>query len=229
MQAKLAEALCPSISPPSPPFRSRPKTERLGTPLELSPRSSATPITDAASIRAKEAVYTAAGRLVRFVVQNDNIPAGRLLAVLGEECLREGEQWRLLKRRIGWLIGECVLPPPPPDPLSCPQISTLLLLTLSLRLVEADDELAGSDAPWQPLLYLVTDRSTSSDAGVRLTAAGALKSAMDLWELDPAVFAPYVRTFPLSQASVRCCRDDEALICPRPSPSLGTSSCRSLG
>lgn len=62
-----------------------------------------------------------------------------------------------------------------------------------LRLVEADDELAASDLPWQPLLFLVTDRSASSDPGVRLTAASALKVCMDLWELDPAVFSPYVR------------------------------------
>lgn len=61
------------------------------------------------------------------------------------------------------------------------------------RLVDADDELASSSLPWQPLLYLVADRGPSSDAGVRLTAAVALRQCMDLWELDPIVFTPYVR------------------------------------
>lgn len=67
---------------------------------------SATPITDSASLRHKEAVYTAAGRLVRFVVQNDNIPAEKLLKALADECQIQRPEYRCLKRRIGWLIGE---------------------------------------------------------------------------------------------------------------------------
>lgn len=114
MQTKLSEALCPSpslsfpsLSPltqtsltSSPPFRF-PRAHEILIPL-------ATPIMDARSLVRKEAVYTAAGRLVRSLVQNEAVPVQTLLSLLADECLRQGEEWRPLKRRIAWLIGECV-------------------------------------------------------------------------------------------------------------------------
>ena len=52
----------------------------------------------------KEAVFTAAGRLARSLVDNEQIPPAQFLAALAEEA--KTSPHRVLKRRIAWLVGE---------------------------------------------------------------------------------------------------------------------------
>ncbi|KAL7414820.1 armadillo-type protein [Mrakia frigida] len=124
-----------------------------------------TPIVDEDSLRRKEAVYTASGRLARSLVENQTIPLDQFLAALAGEAKSSSPDHRVLKRRIAWLVGE---------------------------LVDAHEDLASGPLPWELLLGLVQDHGESSDVGVRLTACTALKQAMDLWEMEASCFKEYI-------------------------------------
>ena len=74
----------------------------LVSPLLLG--SAARPVQDENDMLQKEAVFTAAGRLARSLVDNEQIPPAQFIAALAEEA--KTSPHRVLKRRIAWLVGE---------------------------------------------------------------------------------------------------------------------------
>ena len=90
------------------------------------------------------------------------------------------ERYRIIKRRLAWTIGQWVVD---------------------------DEESVKLPVVWQILLQLLSERSDSSDMAVRLSAANAIKAAVDVsrlesrgtectdervWDMDIAYFLPYL-------------------------------------
>ncbi|KAF7790859.1 hypothetical protein EIP86_001817 [Pleurotus ostreatoroseus] len=122
------------------------------------------PATDLQSILVREAVYCAIGRTC--IRMRDVIPFDEWLSTtLIAEARETNPQYPLIKRRIAWLVG---------------------------KWIASDCASPNNPHVWDLLVWLLKDRGQGTDAVVRLTAAVALKEAIDTlaFELDP--FVPYL-------------------------------------
>ncbi|KAF8308814.1 ARM repeat-containing protein [Clavulina sp. PMI_390] len=96
------------------------------------------------------------------------IDLNQLISVFAQEVQNPSPTYRILKRRIAWVIGK-----------SAPE-----------------EELAPGVEPsakiWELLAYLVNDQSESSDLAVRLTAALAIRERADSLTFDQAALNPHL-------------------------------------
>ncbi|KAK0490845.1 armadillo-type protein [Armillaria novae-zelandiae] len=122
--------------------------------------------TDMAVIVQKEALYCAIGRCALKL--KAYIPFEQWAAEsLGVEARSSDPNFRIIKRRIAWMIGQWVS-----QSCASPNIPAL----------------------WDILVHLLSDRGPGSDTVVRFTAATAVRECADTLEFDVNVFAPYIPT-----------------------------------
>ncbi|KAF8557000.1 ARM repeat-containing protein [Imleria badia] len=122
------------------------------------------PTTDLASVVQKEALYCAIGRCATKLC--DVIPFNEWMRhKLIVEVRETNPNFPIIKRRIAWLIGKWI-----------------------------HDMCAPASDPviWETLVHLLQDRSSGSDAVVRLTAANAVRECVDTVGFDAVVFAPFL-------------------------------------
>ncbi|KAK0230961.1 armadillo-type protein [Armillaria fumosa] len=122
--------------------------------------------TDMATIVQKEALYCAIGRCalkLKAYIPFEQWAAESLVV----EARSSDPNFRIIKRRIAWMIGQWVSQ-------SC----------------------ASPNIPafWDILVHLLSDRGPGSDTVVRFTAATAVRECADTLEFDVNVFAPYIPT-----------------------------------
>jgi hypothetical protein len=123
-----------------------------------------TPATTLDSILAREAIYCAVGRCAHRM--KDNIDFNAWLSnVLVPEAQSQDPNYRIIKRRIGWVIGRWFY-----------------------------DHCAPATNPdvWRILVHLLMDRSDGSDTVVRMSAANSLRECVDTVDFDADVFAPFI-------------------------------------
>lgn len=138
-------------------------------PLLLEMVQGIQPTTDASAISFqamlnRDAVYTAVG-LAAFDLHDELDFDNWFLHVLIPELKVSGPGYRIVRRRVAWLIGQWVG-------------------------VKLSPEL-------RPVLYktLVECLDPSEDLVVRLTAAGAVKAAVDEFEFNTEQFLPYLESY----------------------------------
>ncbi|GAA5857039.1 hypothetical protein JCM8547_007927 [Rhodosporidiobolus lusitaniae] len=109
----------------------------------------------------KEAVYTAVGRSPSDLEKA--IPfAAWLEGTLVPECIGTDSGYRLIRRRIAWLLGNWV----------------------------SEDLASSSRSSIYSLLIHLLGRNASTDAAIRLTAARSLAKCGDAWDFDTEAFVP---------------------------------------
>ncbi|ORY25236.1 armadillo-type protein [Naematelia encephala] len=134
--------------------------------LKIVAEAQALPPTDLPAILRREAIYCAMGRLSRAMSSYGGIDFDAFLKG-SSEWIRTGVPLhRILKRRLAWLIGQWVT---------------------------SDEECAKLPVVWEILVYLLQERGEASDLAVNITAAIAIREAVDLWELDVSYFKPYIK------------------------------------
>lgn len=124
--------------------------QRCNAPTNIA--TSVTPPADLEGILRREAVYCALGRNVHKL--RDLINWNEWLNILAQEAQSSNPDYRLVKRRIAWLLGKW----------------------------HADDsgQVQTNPLVWQILLALLTDRSPASDLVVRLSASAALYQCLEV-------------------------------------------------
>ncbi|TNY19776.1 armadillo-type protein [Rhodotorula diobovata] len=115
---------------------------------------------DMAGLLLKEAVYTAVGRSPSDLEASINFKDW-LENVLAPECAGEDSAYRLIRRRIAWLLGNWI----------------------------GEDLAASSRSLIYQLLVHLVSRNASTDAAIRLTAARSL-ARCDTWDFDQDAFVP---------------------------------------
>ncbi|GAA5932542.1 hypothetical protein JCM3775_005950 [Rhodotorula graminis] len=115
---------------------------------------------DMAGLLLKEAVYTAIGRSPSDLQASINFKDW-LENVLAPECAGEDSAYRLIRRRIAWLLGNWV----------------------------GEDLAASSRSLIYQLLVHLLSRNPSTDPAIRLTAARSL-ARCDTWDFDQGAFVP---------------------------------------
>ncbi|PPR07214.1 hypothetical protein CVT26_012647 [Gymnopilus dilepis] len=124
------------------------------------------PCTDLESVLRKEALYCAIGRCASRL--KTAIDFERWMNdVFAVEARESNPNYRIIKRRIAWLIGKWVLE-------SCTS--------------------PNNQKIWEIIVYLLQDHGPGSDTVVRLTAAAALRECADAIGFEPARFAPFLST-----------------------------------
>ncbi|KAG7449051.1 ARM repeat-containing protein [Guyanagaster necrorhizus] len=121
---------------------------------------------DMQAIVQKEALYCAIGRCVlklKAYIHFEQWAAESLVV----EARSSDPNFRIIKRRIAWMIGQWVS-----QACVSPNLSIL----------------------WDILVHLLSDRGPGSDMVVRFTAATAVRECVDTLEFDVNVFAPYIPT-----------------------------------
>ncbi|WVQ77454.1 hypothetical protein IAR50_007140 [Cryptococcus sp. DSM 104548] len=101
--------------------------------------------------------------MLKMIAETEDINS--LLTQMGSWIGQDYPLHRIVKRRVAWLIGEWVT---------------------------AEEDSAKLPVVWQMLMYLLSERSSSSDKAVNLTSAIAVKECVDLWELPIDYFLPYL-------------------------------------
>ncbi|KAG8884084.1 hypothetical protein FRB97_005307 [Tulasnella sp. 331] len=112
----------------------------------------------------REASYCALGRCTHRL--KDRISFGNWLPVLAKEARDSNPLYRLMKRRIAWLIGKWH--------------------------VENKRESGVSKQIWEILLFLLSDRSEASDPAVRLTAVVSVSECVDNNDFVLDDFLPFM-------------------------------------
>ncbi|GAA6047821.1 hypothetical protein JCM3770_004659 [Rhodotorula araucariae] len=115
---------------------------------------------DMAGLILKEAVYTAVGRSPSDLEASINFKEW-LENVLAPECAGEDVAYRLIRRRIAWLLGNWV----------------------------GEDMASSSRTLIYQLLVHLLSRNASTDPAIRLTAARSL-ARCDTWDFDQDAFVP---------------------------------------
>ncbi|BGP36629.1 hypothetical protein JCM10449v2_000530 [Rhodotorula kratochvilovae] len=115
---------------------------------------------DMAGLILKEAVYTAVGRSPSDLEGSIDFKHW-LENVLAPECAGEDSAYRLIRRRIAWLLGNWV----------------------------GEDLASSSRALIYQLLVHLLSRNASTDTAIRLTAARSL-ARCDTWDFDQEAFVP---------------------------------------
>lgn len=100
----------------------------------------------------REAIYCALGRCTHRL--RDQVNFELWLPILAREAREPNPMYRLIKRRIAWLIGKWYFHAKPTSSVN--------------RQI------------WEVLLYLLSDRSDGSDPAVRLTAVFAVSECADV-------------------------------------------------
>ncbi|KAG8940803.1 hypothetical protein FRC00_012795, partial [Tulasnella sp. 408] len=125
------------------------------------------PPTDLTGILQREAIYCALGRCAGRMKGTINLD--EWLPILESEARNPNSEYRLLKRRIAWLLGKW----------------------------HHDDSrpLAVHVKVWEVLLAVLTDRSAGSDSAVRLAAVIALRDCVENNDFDIESFHPFLEQF----------------------------------
>ncbi|KAG9082993.1 hypothetical protein FS749_006380, partial [Ceratobasidium sp. UAMH 11750] len=124
----------------------------------------ATPTTDLATAKQKEALYAAIGRCshrLKGVINFDEW----LTQVVVKEVSSKDPVNRVVKRRVAWVIA---------------------------RWYSDKDVPASGGTIWEVLRYLIQDQGEASDLVVRLTAAMALGECVDTLGFDADAFQPHL-------------------------------------
>ncbi|ODO04862.1 hypothetical protein I350_05472 [Cryptococcus amylolentus CBS 6273] len=147
--------------------RNVPKENRVIEPamLKMVAETEGMSPNDLPNVLRLEAVYCTLGRLSRSMASYGGIDINSLLSQMGSWMGQDYPLHRIVKRRVAWLIGEWVT---------------------------ADEDSAKLPVIWQMLMYLLSERGSSSDKAVNLTSAIAVKECVDLWELPIDYFLPYL-------------------------------------
>ncbi|ODN87082.1 hypothetical protein L198_07084 [Cryptococcus wingfieldii CBS 7118] len=147
--------------------RNVPKENRVIEPamLKMVAETEGMSPNDLPNVLRLEAVYCTLGRLSRSMASYGGIDINNLLTQMGSWMGQDYPLHRIVKRRVAWLIGEWVT---------------------------ADEDSAKLPVIWQMLMYLLSERGSSSDKAVNLTSAIAVKECVDLWELPIDYFLPYL-------------------------------------
>ncbi|KAG8972314.1 hypothetical protein FRC05_010156 [Tulasnella sp. 425] len=125
------------------------------------------PPTDLNGILQREAIYCALGRCAGRMKGTINLD--EWLPILEAEARNTNPEYRLLKRRIAWLLGKW----------------------------HHDDSrpLAVHVKVWEVLLAVLTDRSAGSDSAVRQAAVIALRDCVENNDFDIESFHPFLERF----------------------------------
>ncbi|KAG8934669.1 hypothetical protein FRC02_009496 [Tulasnella sp. 418] len=124
------------------------------------------PPTDLNGILSREAVYCALGRCSARL--RDAVSYEQWLPILDSESQEINPQYRIVKRRIAWLIGRWHYEKPGP---------------------------AATSKIWEILRRLLTDPSAGTDSVVRFTAAAAVKDCVDTLDFNLELFEPFLGDF----------------------------------
>ncbi|KAG9092466.1 hypothetical protein FRC06_011913, partial [Ceratobasidium sp. 370] len=124
----------------------------------------ATPTTDLATAKQKEALYAAIGRCAHRLKGVINFDEW-LTEVVVKEVSSKDPVNRVVKRRVAWVIA---------------------------RWYSDKDVPASGGTIWEVLRYLIQDQGEASDLVVRLTAAMALGECVDTLGFDANAFQPHL-------------------------------------
>ncbi|KAG9040256.1 hypothetical protein FRB95_000185 [Tulasnella sp. JGI-2019a] len=115
----------------------------------------------------REAIYCALGRCTHRL--KDRINFEIWLPVLAKEARESNPLYRLMKRRIAWLLGKWHF--------------------------DTKREVGVSRQIWEILLFLLSDRSEASDPAVRLTAVVSVSECVDNMDFVATDFFPYMAQY----------------------------------